>query len=190
MSDLNHESLPRPDQPPKDFAAVQTVAEAVAYALGGFHAALDREGSKWQEAARAYATAYAALQPLTALPSADITKVKTIVHGANQLADDAAGKVRLDVTHDSLPRPEGKPVPFAKIDTVDEASDYALGGFHACLDQAQKGNADGWTQAARAYLTAYTALQGLKVLTKPNVSAVKNILAQANLLSDGARAQV
>jgi hypothetical protein len=186
MSDLDHDTLPRPATPPKEFATVQTVEEAVAYALGGFHASLDKGGEKWIEAARAYATAYAALMPLAALPSADISKVKTIVEAANRLADDADGKVRLDVTHDSLPRPSGKPVPFAKVDTVDEASDYALGGFHASVDQAQKGNAGAWTQAARGYLTAYSALQGLKVLAKPDVASVKAILAQANLLADQA----
>jgi hypothetical protein len=186
MSNLSHDTLPRPAQAPKDFAEVHDVASAMAYALAGFHASLDQSGPKWQEAARAYVTAYAALAPLASLPSADVSKVKEIVHAANVLADDASGKARLDVTHDSLPRPKSKPVAFAKVDTVDEAADYALGGYHASLDAAQKGNSAGWIEAARAYLTAYSALQGLRVLASPDIGTVKKILEQANHLADSA----
>ena len=44
------------------------------------------------------------------------------------------------MTNTSLPRPSGKVVPFAKIETFDQAVDYALGGYHAAVAKSEHSN--------------------------------------------------
>lgn len=96
------------------------------------------------------------------------------------------------LTHESLPRPKNKPVPFAKVDTWDEANDYVLGGFHACIDKI--GKTDGaeqrlWTSAAQAYLGAYAGMIGLKVLpADQGMPKFRELVADANHAADQAAA--
>ena len=97
-----------------------------------------------------------------------------------------------ELTHDKLPRPSGKPVPFPKVDTWDEASDYVLGAYHACVDKIDK--TDGaeqrlWTSAAQSYIGAYMGMVGLKALpNNQGLAKFKEQVADANHKADQAAA--
>ncbi len=97
-----------------------------------------------------------------------------------------------NLSHDKLPRPSGKVVPFPKVDTWDEATDYVLASYHACVDKIEK--TDGaeqrlWTSAAQAYLGAYMGVAGLKVLPgDAGLAKTKEQIADANHKADQAAA--
>ena len=94
--------------------------------------------------------------------------------------------------HSKLPRPGGKVVKFAQVDTLQEAFDYMYAGYHACVDKIDKTNGPEqklWEDAAAAYLTANATMQALKAL--PPAAGVENarkMLANANNLADKAAA--
>ncbi len=96
------------------------------------------------------------------------------------------------LTHDRLPRPKGKPVPFPKVDNWDEASDYVLAAYHACVDKVDKtSGADQrlWTSAAQAYVGAYMGMIGLKALPgDAGLAKFKEQVADANHKADEAAA--
>jgi hypothetical protein len=90
-------------------------------------------------------------------------------------------------THDQAPQPKGKAVNFDKIDTFEEAIDYALAAFHVSVDKAhkEKGDKQGqWNKAAWSYLAAYTSMTGLKDLPGDNLAKSKQILGDANRTAD------
>jgi hypothetical protein len=97
-----------------------------------------------------------------------------------------------ELSHDKLPRPNNKAVPFAKVDTWDEASDYVLSAYHACVDKI--GKTEGpeerlWTSAAQAYIGAYMGMMGLKVLPgDQGLAKFKEQVADANHKADQAAA--
>ena len=92
-----------------------------------------------------------------------------------------------DVNHDLVPRPSGKVVPFNKIDTFDEAIDYALAAFHVCADKVEKGKeVERWNNAGWAYFAAYTSMVGLKDVPGDNLAKCKGILAEADHKADQA----
>lgn len=89
--------------------------------------------------------------------------------------------------HDQAPQPKGKAVNFDKIDTFDEAIDYALAAFHVSVDKAHKEKGDKqaqWNVAAWAYLTAYTTMTGMKDLPGDQLAKCKQILGDANRKAD------
>jgi hypothetical protein len=96
------------------------------------------------------------------------------------------------LTHDKLPRPKNKPVPFAKVDTWDEASDYVLGAFHACVDKIDKTSGPEerlWASAAQAYIGAYMGMVGLKALPgDQGLAKFREQVAEANHKADQAAA--
>ena len=97
-----------------------------------------------------------------------------------------------ELTHEKLPRPTGKPVPFPKVDTWDEASDYVLAAYHACVDKI--GKTEGpeerlWASAAQAYIGAYMGMIGLKALPgNAGLAKFKEQVADANHKADQAAA--
>lgn len=95
------------------------------------------------------------------------------------------------LTHDKLPRPKGKAVPFPKVDSWDEASDYVLSAYHACVDKIGK-TKDAeqrlWTSAAQAYIGAYGGLAGLRTLGDQGLAKFKEQVADANHKADQAAA--
>ena len=73
---MTHDSAPRPPAKPVPLAKVDTFDEVINYALGGFHASLDKaEEAKgdtrgqWERAAGAYLGAYTAAIALKPRPS-------------------------------------------------------------------------------------------------------------------------
>jgi hypothetical protein len=96
------------------------------------------------------------------------------------------------LTHDKLPRPKGKPVPFPKVDTWDEASDYILGAYHACVDRIDKTQGPEqrlWTSAAQSYIGAFMSLAGLRVLPgDQGMGKLRELIADANHKADQAAA--
>jgi hypothetical protein len=96
------------------------------------------------------------------------------------------------LTHDKLPRPKAKVVPFTKVDTWDEATDYILASYHACVDKIEKTEGAEerlWTSAAQAYLGAYMGVAGLKVLPgDAGLAKTREQIADANHKADVAAA--
>jgi hypothetical protein len=96
------------------------------------------------------------------------------------------------LTHDKLPRPTGKVVPFPKVDTWEEATDYILASYHACVDKI--GKTEGpeerlWASAAQAYIGAYMGIAGLKVLpNNAGLAKTREQIAEANHKADQAAA--
>ena len=96
------------------------------------------------------------------------------------------------LTHDKLPRPKGKAVPFPKVDSWDEASDYVLSAYHACVDKIDK-TKDAeqrlWTSAAQSYIGAFMGLAGLRTLPgDAGLAKFKEQVADANQKADQAAA--
>ena len=91
----------------------------------------------------------------------------------------------------TLPKPTNKVVDFAQIASFDQASDYALAGYHAAMKQAEKqSGAVGrlWKDAADAYAAAFAQIAGLRVLPGDNLAKAREVLHTANHLSDQATA--
>ncbi|CAN5916140.1 hypothetical protein BH11MYX2_BH11MYX2_00580 [soil metagenome] len=92
---------------------------------------------------------------------------------------------------DTLPKPSHKPVNFDQIKSVDQASDYALGGYHAALAQSSKNNGPEsrlWKDAADAYAAAYGTILGTRALPgDQGLQKATEALHQANHLSDQAK---
>jgi hypothetical protein len=95
------------------------------------------------------------------------------------------------LTHDKLPRANKKAVPFNKVDNWDEASDYVLSAYHACVDKIDK-TSDAeqrlWTSAAQAYIGAYMGMAGLKTIGDQGLGKFKEQVADANHKADQAAA--
>lgn len=96
-------------------------------------------------------------------------------------------------THDQLPRPQGTVVPRHKITGLSAALDYALGGFHVAVDRyraaTDSARKSAWARAAGAYMTAYTAIQGLEPLPDraAQVKRAVELLLEADAKADVAR---
>ena len=91
----------------------------------------------------------------------------------------------------TLPKPTGKVVNFDQIKTLDQASDYALGGYHAALGKA---GATGpvarlWKDAGDAYAAAYGTILAARALPPADgLKQATSSLHEANHLSDVAAA--
>jgi hypothetical protein len=96
------------------------------------------------------------------------------------------------LTHDKLPRPEGKVVPFPKVDTWEEATNYILASYHACVDKIEKTEGAEerlWTSAGLAYFGAYMGVAGLKSLpNNAGLEKTREQIAGANHKADQAAA--
>ena len=87
----------------------------------------------------------------------------------------------------NLPKPSGKVVNFADIKSLDQASDYALGGYHAALAKADKPGAAGrlWKDASDAYAAAYGTILASRALPPADgLKKATDALHEANHLSD------
>ena len=87
----------------------------------------------------------------------------------------------------TLPKPTGKVVNFDQIKNLDQATDYALGGYHAAMAKTEKPGAVGrlWKDACDAYAAAYGTILGLRALpADEGLKKATEALHQANHLSD------
>ena len=97
-----------------------------------------------------------------------------------------------ELNHTQVPRPSGKVVSLDKVDTLEEAIDYMLGGYHASVDNIEKlaPELQEWREAAGVYLAAHLQIAGLKALPGDHVAKAKELIAAANAQADEARAKV
>lgn len=190
---LTRDKLPQPRGTVVPYPNVTTWDQATDYICASYHACLDKmektdgaEQRLWRSAALSYFGAFMGVAGLKVLPGdAGLAKTKEQIAEANQKMDDAAPA---KLTHDKLPRPVGKVVPFPKVDTWEEAIDYIVASYHACVDKI--GKTEGaeerlWYAAALAYFGAYMGTAGLKVL--PNnvgLAKTKEQIAEANHKAD------
>jgi hypothetical protein len=65
-----------------------------------------------------------------------------------------------------VPQPKSKVVNYNQIKTVDQALDYAMGGYHASFKSSHKEGPIGrlWEDSAMAYYAAYLAISPLAAL--------------------------
>jgi hypothetical protein len=91
-----------------------------------------------------------------------------------------------------LPAPTGKVLPFTQLQTFAQAKDYALGGYHASRDKAEKESGARqrlWADAAEAYRAAYLAMYPLESLPgAEGLSKARELLGDANHKADVASA--
>lgn len=98
----------------------------------------------------------------------------------------------MPLTHNMLPRPASKPVPRAQITTAAQIRDYASGGFHVCVDNANR-EAPGsaryktWELAGSQYLAAFQ-LGAAGVVAPAALQAALAKLAQADQTAAQAKA--
>ena len=98
----NQKTLPKPAGKVVNFDQLHSFQQAQDYALGGYHASLERAGRDagaharlWQDAAEAYRAAYLAMFPLASLPPAEgFDKAKDLLGDANHKADVAAATAK------------------------------------------------------------------------------------------------
>ena len=192
------DKLPRPSGPVVPSKDVKTFDEATNYLCAQYHSCLDRaehaEGAEqrlWHSAALSYLGAFLGIPGLKILPGgAGLATTLGQIGDGDKLAKEAGGGEKL--THDKMPRPSGKVVPFTKVDTFDEAVDYIFGAYHACVDKLEhaKGDAAGaWHAAALAYFGAYMGVAGLKVLPgNAGLAVTREQISDANHKADLAAA--
>jgi hypothetical protein len=96
------------------------------------------------------------------------------------------------LTHDKLPRPRGKVIPFPQINNFDSANDYILASYHACVDKIIKSQGAQqrlWESAAQSYIGAYMGIEGLKTMPGGSgLAKAKEQIADANHKADEAAA--
>ena len=96
------------------------------------------------------------------------------------------------LSHDRLPRPQGKVMPFPQVDSFDAANNYILSAYHACVDKIDKTKDVEqrlWVSAAQAYVGAYMGVAGLKALpNNTGLAKTKEQIADANHKADEASA--
>lgn len=89
---------------------------------------------------------------------------------------------------ESLPKPTNKVLPFARLSTLDQATDYALAGYHAAIGKAEANTgAIGrlWKDASDAYAASYGTILGLRALSPAEaLKQASAALHNANHLSD------
>lgn len=91
--------------------------------------------------------------------------------------------------NETLPKPTAKVVNFDQIKDLDQATNYALAGYHAALAKAQGTGPKArlWKDAADAYAAAYGTILGLRALpADQGVKKATESLHDANHLSDQA----
>jgi hypothetical protein len=98
----------------------------------------------------------------------------------------------MPLTHSMLPRPVNKPVPRSQIKTAAQIRDYASGGFHVCVDNANReapGSArfQAWELAGSQYLAAFQ-LGAAGVVAPAALQAALAKLAQADMTAAQAKA--
>src|SRR5687767_815324 len=88
----------------------------------------------------------------------------------------------------NLPRPASKVVNFDKIESLDQASDYALAGYHAAAsksDKAEGAMARLWADAAEAYHAAYMGIAAIRGLPVDQaLPKARDLVDKANHLAD------
>lgn len=94
---------------------------------------------------------------------------------------------------ESLPQPKTRPVNFDQIQTFDQATDYALAGYHAAIARSQSTSGPHgrlWKDAADSYAAAYGTILGFRALPgDEGLKKATEALHQANHLSDEAAAK-
>ena len=94
----------------------------------------------------------------------------------------------------TLPRPTNKVVNFDKIESMDQANDYALAGYHAAAGKSEKEEgAVGrlWKDAAEAYHAAYMGIAAIRGLPADQaIPRARELLDKANHLADVAKTRV
>ena len=94
----------------------------------------------------------------------------------------------------TLPEPTNKVVNFDKIETVDQANDYALAGYHAAVKKADKEEGPVgrlWQDAAEAYHAAYMGIAAIRGLAADQaLPRARDLLDKANHLADVAKTRV
>jgi hypothetical protein len=97
-----------------------------------------------------------------------------------------------ELTHDKLPRPKGKALPFPQVNNFESANDYVLSAYHACVDKIGKTRDVEqrlWVSAAEAYVGTYMGLAGLKAVPgNTGLAKAKEQIAEANHKADEAAA--
>jgi hypothetical protein len=94
-------------------------------------------------------------------------------------------------TPDTMPRPQGKPLPFDQLTTFQQAIDYALSGYHVSNERAEGTGPKArlWRDAADAYRTAYLTMLPLQSLpADKSFPQAKELLKKANHMADQAAA--
>ena len=94
----------------------------------------------------------------------------------------------------TLPNPTSKVVNFDKIETVDQANDYALAGYHAAMKKVDKEEGAVsrlWKEAAEGYHAAYMGIAAIRGLPADQaLPRARELLDKANHLSDLAKTRV
>ncbi len=105
------------------------------------------------------------------------------------VGDDAADAKEL---HEALPRPSGTVVSLSLSKTKEQLMNYALAGYHYCVDQVYRGiNKTLWIAASRAYFNAQKVIsQGNLGLTATGMLSVADGLASAARVATKAVATV
>ena len=197
---MNHDMLPRPKGTVLPLAEVRTWEAASDYICAAYHACVDKiektsgaDQERWSVAANGYLGAYMSILGLRTSPGDEgFEKIKALVADANHKAGLAASGGVEKLGHDKLPRPGGRIIAFPRIDTFDEATDYILSAYHACVDKLEKtAGAEErlWASAALAYFGAYMGIAGLKSLPGNTGLATTLVqIADANHKADHAAA--
>ena len=94
----------------------------------------------------------------------------------------------------ALPKPQNKVVNFDAIQSMEQANDYALAGYHASVKKAEK--EDGpvsrlWADAADAYHAAYVGIAAIMGLPADQaLPRARDLIDKANHLADVAKTRV